>query len=90
MARPSISAAQKVSMHVLDRVSIELTMDITLSFICLRHEQIRNMSANVILITRGIASKDFLQSVKLAPLCAVGFLHLSRLQEAAVACIQDL
>jgi len=35
-------------------------MDITLPLICLRHEQVRYMTANVILIRYSIASKHLL------------------------------
>ena len=37
------------------------SMNVTLAFICLSHEQIRNMSPNMVLVTNGIPSEDLLQ-----------------------------
>ena len=37
-------------------------MNVTLSFICLRYEQVGNMPADTVFITNGITSEDFLKS----------------------------
>lgn len=42
-----------------------LTVNIALSLICLYNEQIRYMSANMILVACRVAAKNFLESVVL-------------------------
>lgn len=39
-----------------------LTVDITLTFICLRYEQVGDMPADTVFVTDSITPKDFLES----------------------------
>lgn len=47
-------------------LSVKLTMDITLSLVCLCHEEIGHMSSDVILIADSVASKNLLKSVTIS------------------------
>ena len=38
-----------------------LTVNVTLAFVRLRHEQVRHMPANPVLVAHGVAAKDLLQ-----------------------------
>lgn len=61
MARPRISA-EKVSLHIDAGKRHGLTVNVTLSLICLRDEEIGNMSTDVVLIAGRITSKYFLKT----------------------------
>jgi len=61
MARPRISA-ENVSLHIEDGKRRGLTVNVTLPLICLRNEEIGNMSTDVVLIAGRIASKYFLKT----------------------------
>lgn len=64
MARPRINAVQwSVSIQSDKVVGWALTMDVTLTLVCLHHEQVGHMSPNVILVTGCIAAEYLLQAV---------------------------
>jgi hypothetical protein len=50
-------------------------MDIALSLICLCHKQIRNMSPNMVFVTHGVATKDFLKTKGERMLALLTFAH---------------
>ena len=53
------------SLNASNGTSLDKSMDVTLSLICLCHEKIGDVTTNVILITDGISTKDLLKSVVL-------------------------
>ena len=62
MALPSIKPST-ISRYS-SSITSELTMYVTLTFICLGHEEIGNMSANMILVADGVTAEYLLQSTE--------------------------
>lgn len=56
----ALSAGKSASLSTTGVLT--LTVNVTLSLVGLRHEQVRHMPSDVVLIAHGIATKDFLQS----------------------------
>jgi hypothetical protein len=63
MARPRINAVEKYQSPPNAIRHDRLTMDIALTFIGLHHKQVGHMTGNVILVTGGIATEHFLQTI---------------------------
>lgn len=51
------------SLNASNGTSLDKSMDVTLSLICLCHEKVGDVTTNVILITNGVSTKDLLKSV---------------------------
>ena len=64
MALPRMRAVENVNIYPSSETRSlgALTVNITLTLVCLRDEQIRHMAANVVLIADRVAAEDFLKS----------------------------
>lgn len=87
IALPRIRAGGMVSGTLKD-LNRRLTVDVALSFIRLRHEQVGHVPSNAILVAHGISTKDLLQSKRksqLKPLDESGVNLRSRVDQSSVA-----